>query len=164
MNSRPHYIAGAPPALQRHAHPLLLGLLCGPPEASLRANVVCRLRAYYSAYVIGGWDVLVFFDFLCMPQVPRSVSEQSIFNECLPNMGTLYSTFQVLALTCVPSGDTTHDYNDSGWCTCELGIAVLGKRLHRYSSELLASQSHSALVEAGKSPMDLASYAVPYGR
>ena len=43
--------------------------------------------------------------------------------------------FPVMTLTDVPEGDTSHGYNASGWCTCELFIATLGDQLHPYSSE-----------------------------
>merc|ERR1712184_173430 len=69
--------------------------------------------------------------------IPRTDEEEAIFNECLPSMGTLYSTFPVLALTEAPPGDDSHDYFGSGWCTCELTVATLGKQLQTFSMHVL---------------------------
>merc|ERR1740123_1062728 len=105
-----------------------------------------RLRNLHRAYLVGGWDVVVFFDFMSIPQngitsegevVWRTQEEQEIFDECLPNMGSLYSLFPVLVLTDVPDGDVAHDYFDSGWCMCEFNIALLANQLHPYSVEEL---------------------------
>ena len=87
-------------------------------------NLVCRLEAHFSQsdfcggigisrwlnrlhrrYCIGGWDVVIFFDFTSIPQrrvqedgsiLQRAPEEQAVFEECLPNMGTLYTLFPVL--------------------------------------------------------------------
>jgi len=119
------------------------------PRAFYRAGhglgVFYRLS---DAYFVGGWDVVIFFDFMSIPQhgidaygetIPRTLEEEAIFKECLPHMGALYSRFPVLVLVDVPEGDTVHDYMDSGWCTCELNVSMLGKQLGRYSEEALVA-------------------------
>lgn len=91
-----------------------------------------------------------FFDYMSIPQrgidsngvtIERTPEEQAVFVECLPNMGTLYSIFPVLALPDVPDGDTQHNYHDSGWCTCEFFVAMLGKTLIKFSLAVLESFS-----------------------
>jgi len=136
--------------------------LCGGGSSCTQHwNLATRLHA---ACFIGGWDALVFFDFMSVPQeglnadgskLDRTTSENAIFNECLPNMGVLYSLFPVLALTDVPDGDTSHDYFNSGWCVCEFSVAALGQQLHKYSSELLDTQAGTkrALIECSSHPM-----------
>lgn len=105
---------------------------------------VAWLRRLYKMYCIGGWDVVIFFDFLSVPQrtvaedgsvIERTDEEEAVFQECLPSMGTLYSINQVLILPEVPDGDTLHEYVSSGWCTCELMIGMLGRTLHKYSED-----------------------------
>ena len=76
-----------------------------------------RIRASVAA----GSDVLVFFDFMSIPQVgkdasgdpiPRTQGEERLFLEVLPNMSTLYDTFTVCVLPDVVEG--VHPYQDSG--------------------------------------------------
>ena len=73
--------------------------------------------------MVGGWDVLVFFDFCSVPQegvdqdgnaIPRPMSDQHVFDECLPNMGALYSVFHVLVLTKTLDG-YTHSLGHLVW-------------------------------------------------
>ena len=77
-----------------------------------------------------------------------------MFTECLPHMGTLYATFPVLVLNEVPDGDTDHNYVDSGWCACELAVAMLGQTLHQFSSEQLRAQMRGSHIELSMSNMD----------
>jgi len=106
-----------------------------------------------NALCIGGWDVVIFFDFLSVPQrkqqadgliIERTPAEQEVFISCLPNMGTLYSTFEVLVLDEVPDNDAEHNYIESGWCSCEWGIAMFGNTLPRYSAEQLQRYASNA--------------------
>merc|ERR1712151_1396777 len=87
--------------------------------------------------------------------------EQLIFEECLPNMGALYSTFPVLVLDAVSDGDADHRYIDSGWCTCELRVAMLGGTLYEFSNEELRKaqrQSEIDLVERSMSDSTASSF------
>ena len=77
-----------------------------------------------------------------------------VFEECLPNMGTLHSTFLVPVLTDVPGDDTTHYYIDSGWCTCELAVAMLGQTLEQLSKEHLRSLMRGSHIELSMSNMN----------
>lgn len=81
-------------------------------------------------------DVLVFFDFMCVPQegftedgtvIPRTEGEVKVFQECLASMSVLYSMFPVLVCDEVP--ESTTSYFDSGWCFAELVTASLGGQL-----------------------------------
>jgi hypothetical protein len=92
--------------------------------------------------ITGGSDVLVFFDFMSLPQqgisdsgelIPRTREEKETFDRCLPNMGSLYSMFPVLV--CAEVADGVEPYETSGWCFLERSIATLGHQLHTYSPE-----------------------------
>lgn len=107
-----------------NSHFSLAGLRCGNIKASL----------------IGGWDVLLFFDFMCLPQVGkdkdgmealRTPEEDALFRQCLPNMGALYSFFPVLILNEVTKDHTP--YEQSGWCFSEVVTATLGKQVDLYN-------------------------------
>jgi len=98
-----------------------------------------------------GWDVLVFFDFMAIPQIgktddgveiPRTTEELQVFQEALPEMGALYSMYPVLVLPEV-TGDA-HPYFDSGWCYCEWQQALLMRRLSKYSQAFLDSLPSSS--------------------
>jgi len=95
----------------------------------------------------GGWDIVVFFDFMAIPQngndSMRTPEEQNVFDTCLPNMGVLYSIFPVLVLPEVTPG--AHAYSASGWCFSELMTAMLGKQLSRYSASMLTAAKRSSL-------------------
>eukprot|EP00929_Paragymnodinium_shiwhaense_P001324 TRINITY_DN101548_c0_g1_i2.p3 TRINITY_DN101548_c0_g1~~TRINITY_DN101548_c0_g1_i2.p3 ORF type:complete len:182 (+),score=8.03 TRINITY_DN101548_c0_g1_i2:776-1321(+) len=96
--------------------------------------------------VHGGSDVLVFFDFMGLPQigqtsdgelVPRTEEETTIFQEALPLMGALYSMYPVLVLQEVTQD--VHPYFSSGWCSSEFYTALLAKQLERFSPEAILS-------------------------
>jgi len=119
-----------------------------------------------SLLCVGGWDVVIFFDFLSIPQclqitnpegdlsiVQRTPAEQAIFISCLPSMGTLYSTFPVVVLDEVPD-DTEHNYIDSGWCTCEFHIAMLCNTLPKFSAKQLRQYARPAQVEEIRTNID----------
>merc|ERR1711988_1774642 len=106
-----------------------------PKEWSCTAN--------YRWHMLAGWDILVFFDFMALPQVgvdangdelPRTEAETQIFAEALPLMGTLYSIYPVLVLPEVTA--VVHPYRDSGWCFSEFVTALLGRQLGLYSPEI----------------------------
>jgi len=115
-------------------------------------------QGYFSqlrAALTGGYDVLVFFDFMCIPQVgwdsttneliPRTPEEEVVFKECLPNMGALYSQFPVIILDDVPDGAVS--YFDSGWCFSELSTAQASRQLDRFSPKWSGgSKKHEDLV------------------
>lgn len=122
-----------------------------------------RFLRWYRTACIGGWDVVIFFDFMSLPQngiaadgsiILRSLEETKVFLECLPNMGTLYSLFPVLALTEMPEENTAHNYFGSGWCFCEFIIAMLNKQLSQYSNETLQSFRRKTLLFASMQLMD----------
>lgn len=93
--------------------------------------------------LMGGWDVLVFIDFMGLPQITtddkgglvmRSAEDELVFRECLANMSALYSTFPVLVMDEVQQG--AHPYLESGWCFSELVVATLGNSLSPYSPDM----------------------------
>merc|ERR1719174_1558236 len=67
------------------------------------------------------YDVLLFFDFIGVPQIgmnadgtliQRTPEEQQIFEEALPAMGGLYTMYDVMVCPEVPEG--VADYDSSG--------------------------------------------------
>lgn len=112
------------------------------PQLGKGTGVRGRLQGIQNS-LLGGWDVLLFFDFMCLPQIGldehgqkilRTEAEEAIFRKVLPHMGALYSFFPVMALEEVV--ENTHSYWESGWCFSELSIATLGRQLHQYSSHM----------------------------
>merc|ERR1712194_565440 len=92
----------------------------------------------------GGWDVLLFFDFMSLPQIGRTASgdlihrteeEAALFSEALPSTGSLYTMYPVL-VACQVTSDT-HPYWSSGWCTSEFFSALITGQLCEYSSEVV---------------------------
>jgi len=88
-----------------------------------------------------GSDVLLFFDFMGLPQIgkaadgeliERTEAEKKLFFEALPSMGALYAMYPVLVIPEVCEG--VHPYFSSGWCSSEFYSALLSKQLHEYSS------------------------------
>jgi len=103
-----------------------------------------NLMAMFRSMRLCGWDVLVFFDFMALPQIgktedgveiPRTEEETAIFKEALPQMGELYSMYPVLVLPEVT--EFVHPYSSSGWCFCEFEQALLMRRLSKYSQAFL---------------------------
>lgn len=127
--------------LEAHFSP---GQICGRRRRGCQGADGLRrwLSRAHAGLCLGGWDVVIFFDFMSLPQegidadgaiIPRTPDEQAAFVECLPSMGTLYSLFPVLVLSEVPQGGAVHGYMESGWCFCEFTIAALGKQLDIFS-------------------------------
>ena len=92
--------------------------------------------------ITGGSDVLVFFDFMSLPQegisdsgerILRTSEEKETFDRCLPYMGSLYSMFPVMV--CEEVAEGVAPYETSGWCFLERSIATLGHQLHTYSPQ-----------------------------
>jgi len=100
----------------------------------------------------GGWDVVVFFDFSCLPQEPRSEEENFIFSQCLPHMGVLYSMFPTLILHEVTHG--AHGYMESGWCFCEYQTAMLGKQVSAFSCNSAAALRQASLISVDHGDME----------
>ena len=92
--------------------------------------------------ITGGTEVLVFFDFMSLPQegisdsgerILRTSEEKETFDRCLPYMGSLYSMFPVMV--CEEVAEGVAPYETSGWCFLERSIATLGHQLHTYSPQ-----------------------------
>jgi len=117
-------------------------------------------RQTFDSMRYGGNDVLVFFDFMALPQIgkdpktgrliQRTESEADLFFKALPDMGALYTMYPVLVLKEVPPG--VAPYDSSGWCFAEFCSALLTKQLSKYSAEALeeyvSSDSFSCIVLA----------------
>merc|ERR1739849_42499 len=63
------------------------------------------LVSIWNSLTIGGSDCLLFFDFMCLPQIglaadgepiDRTDEEKQVFFEALPSMGALYTHYPVL--------------------------------------------------------------------
>eukprot|EP00929_Paragymnodinium_shiwhaense_P001411 TRINITY_DN101642_c0_g1_i1.p1 TRINITY_DN101642_c0_g1~~TRINITY_DN101642_c0_g1_i1.p1 ORF type:complete len:798 (+),score=175.49 TRINITY_DN101642_c0_g1_i1:123-2516(+) len=107
----------------------------------------------------GGHDVLVFFDFMSLPQVgkapsgaelPRTPQENAVFTEALPAMAALYSVFPVLVVPDVRPQETS--YFEGGWCFAEFALAVLNGTHVQFSQEIAEEFSLSgAAIERSNS-------------
>eukprot|EP00928_Gymnodinium_smaydae_P094036 TRINITY_DN7847_c0_g4_i2.p1 TRINITY_DN7847_c0_g4~~TRINITY_DN7847_c0_g4_i2.p1 ORF type:complete len:679 (-),score=69.11 TRINITY_DN7847_c0_g4_i2:47-1795(-) len=117
-------------------------------------KLLCRAALDYKS--LGGSDILIFFDFMCLPQigadaegkeVPRTTAEDELFQRLLPSMGSLYSFNPVMILPEV--ANDLHSYDSSGWCFSEMCTAALGKQLDKYSQEWqqLATAQLKAIFE-----------------
>lgn len=85
---------------------------------------------------------------------PRTLEETAVFNECLPNMGALYSMFPVLVLSATPEDDVEHNYTESGWCTCEFTVAMLGGQVRKYSSQMITRLARASTIKRSEDLMD----------
>lgn len=118
---------------------------CGELLAPLMSIRVC------------GFDALLFFDFMALPQIgqaedgsklERTEEEQQLFQQALPEMGALYTMYPVLVIPEVTLD--VHAYLDSGWCFCEFEQALLCNQLWQYSSafvETLEAQKNECKDE-----------------
>lgn len=93
-----------------------------------------------SAFHYSSTDVLLFFDFMSLPQIgkdnqgeliQRTSEETTAFMEALPAMGALYCMYQVIVLPEVSQG--VHPYWHSGWCFSEFCGSLLNKKLTKFS-------------------------------
>lgn len=115
--------------------------------------VTANWRRLFDSMSLGGDDVLVFFDFMALPQVgqdhasgellQRSKRDNEIFAEALPHMGALYTIYPVLVLREVVPG--VPPYDSSGWCFTEFCSAMLTKQLRKYSKEALEEYTRTGL-------------------
>ena len=69
-----------------------------------------------------------FIDFMCLPQSPRSESQDKIFKSCLQSMNVWYATYPVIVC------NTDERYFNSSWCICE---------------NMLAHQSQNSIYTSG---------------
>lgn len=98
----------------------------------------------WNGMTTGGSDVLLFFDFMSLPQIgqlsdgsliERTEDEKELFFEALPAMGAMYAIYQVLVIPEV-SRDV-HPYFSSGWCFSEFCTALLSQKLEQLSSKAI---------------------------
>lgn len=107
----------------------------------------------------GGSDVVLFFDFMGLPQIgklpdgsliERTEAESRLFSVALPAMGAMYSMYQVLVIPEV-SGNV-HPYFASGWCFSEFCSAMLTQKLKQFSAEALVEYAEwlSTTADSGE--------------
>lgn len=110
----------------------------------------------------------LFWDWACLPQRPRTESEEAVFRRGLNCMGNLYgSLMKTTVIRCkyVPPRPSSHDkpvdewsawndkpYDASGWCNFETGAAMLAaghrhKRLERSLLRGLAKELPAKLID-----------------
>eukprot|EP00929_Paragymnodinium_shiwhaense_P082947 TRINITY_DN43989_c0_g1_i1.p1 TRINITY_DN43989_c0_g1~~TRINITY_DN43989_c0_g1_i1.p1 ORF type:complete len:605 (-),score=27.60 TRINITY_DN43989_c0_g1_i1:271-2085(-) len=118
------------------------------PETMVSAfhlGLFMGLRSMWKALVHGGSDVLLFFDFMGLPQIgltadgeqiARTAEETTLFVEALPSMGAFYGMYPVLVIPEVTA--EVHPYFTSGWCSSEFYTAMLAKQLDQYSAEAIS--------------------------
>ncbi len=71
-----------------------------------------------------------FIDYMCLPQAPRSKSQQEIFKSCLQSMNVWYTTYPTIVY------NTDERYFNSSWCICENLLAHQSQNLLFVSDNL----------------------------
>jgi hypothetical protein len=120
-----------------------LGLKFPTTFPEVFSGSICdAVKLLITAMTSQGDDVLIFFDFMALPQIgsrpdgtliERTESEAALFQKALPEMGALYTTYPVITLPEVGPGIAP--YFCSGWCFCEFIEAVLCKTIGEYSPD-----------------------------
>jgi len=114
-------------------------------------NMKCGFLAPFQSVRMCGWDVLVFFDFMALPQIgqnpdgsliERTEEETQIFTAALPMMGALYTMYPVVVIPEVLP--EVHPYSSSGWCYCEFEQALLYNRLSQFSAAYMEELGSSS--------------------
>jgi len=135
-----------------------LNTLASRLEEHYPVQLCCNLCAMLASITVCGCDVLIFFDFMCLPQIgrdqqgielPRTPEEQKIFEAALPEMGALYTMYPVLVIPEVTGG--VHAYTESGWCFCEYEQALLCDRLRHFSATFV--EEHDAEAKKAQRSM-----------
>merc|ERR1712160_145195 len=97
-------------------------------------------------------DVLIFFDFVSLYQIPRTLQQNDSFQQALGIINFLYFSFDVLVITEIPLSVKHHghylDYMAKGWCWAEASIANIGGSLMKLSQsvqEVLAKEQATRL-------------------
>jgi len=124
--------------------------------AGLMGNGFCSgISKLINGMTIGGSDLILFFDFMGLPQIgqlpdgsliERTPDETTLFMEALPAMGAMYTMYQVLVIPEV-SGDV-HPYFSSGWCFSEFCSALLSQKMELLSSKAIAEYTEWLAKEA----------------
>jgi len=118
----------------------------------------CSWKRFWQSLKVSDADVLVFFDFMALPQISknddgtiieRTKKEQLLFCEALPEMGTLYTMLQVMVLPEVSPG--VHSYSSSGWCFSEFQSALLMQKLNVYSATFTEQYLKESITQEGLS-------------
>eukprot|EP00931_Biecheleriopsis_adriatica_P103875 TRINITY_DN78666_c0_g1_i1.p1 TRINITY_DN78666_c0_g1~~TRINITY_DN78666_c0_g1_i1.p1 ORF type:complete len:559 (+),score=91.73 TRINITY_DN78666_c0_g1_i1:45-1679(+) len=127
-------------------------------------TLCCKsVSAVLESMRLGGNDVLVFFDFMGLPQIgkkddgeliQRTEEEAAIFFEALPHMGALYTMYPVIVLQEVTPG--VSPYESSGWCFSEFCSALLTKQLGKYSAAAVAEYTNNSAFSCIGMILDMA--------
>merc|ERR1712019_161230 len=103
-------------------------------------------------------DVLVFFDFCSLAQMPRTDDEDAEFRLALQNMGTMYYIFPVLIISYIPEDVQLKgryiSYTEKGWCFTEANIAAIGNQLDSLSSKEFDILKHSGALVSSEHAAD----------
>eukprot|EP00928_Gymnodinium_smaydae_P087997 TRINITY_DN72158_c0_g1_i1.p1 TRINITY_DN72158_c0_g1~~TRINITY_DN72158_c0_g1_i1.p1 ORF type:complete len:604 (+),score=53.63 TRINITY_DN72158_c0_g1_i1:55-1866(+) len=128
---------------------------------AFQSGMIAGLRSAWNSLIHGGSDVLLFFDFMGLPQIgitedgkqiPRTREEADLFNEALQSMGAFYGMYPVLVVPEVTA--EVHPYFSSGWCSSEFYTAMLAKQLDQFSEQAVGDfnaycrSNHLALTPA----------------
>eukprot|EP00928_Gymnodinium_smaydae_P093189 TRINITY_DN7722_c0_g1_i2.p1 TRINITY_DN7722_c0_g1~~TRINITY_DN7722_c0_g1_i2.p1 ORF type:complete len:604 (-),score=45.22 TRINITY_DN7722_c0_g1_i2:57-1868(-) len=102
------------------------------------------IRKLWNGITAGGSDVLLFFDFMSLPQIgknpdgsliQRTESETELFFEALPAMGAIYTMYPVLVIPEITN--SVHPYFSSGWCFSEFCSSWLAQKLTQLSGRAI---------------------------
>jgi len=74
-------------------------------------------------------DIGILWDYMSLPQHPRSESEKDVFSRGLKAINRVYgSKERTLTLQCIGDPDGSHPYHKSGWCRFEEAVSGIGKQ------------------------------------
>jgi len=130
-------------------------------RSACKVGFLQSLIGVWRSLTVSGADVVIFFDFACLPQIgqtptgaqiPRTEAETTLFMEALPAMGSFYAMYQVLVIPDVTPD--VHPYFASGWCYSEFCSAMLAKKLAKYSHKALGAYK-TWLTEQGAGDLTL---------
>lgn len=117
-----------------------------PGMFAMCSSPVSELSKALTSAIYTDYDVLIFFDFMCLPQkgkssdgtvIERTAEDQAVFQEVLPACGLLYTMFPVMVCPEVSAGVSS--YSSSGWCFCEWEQSKLCQTLSPYSLDTVAA-------------------------
>mmetsp|Transcript_51859 Transcript_51859/g.162575 ORF Transcript_51859/g.162575 Transcript_51859/m.162575 type:complete len:397 (+) Transcript_51859:176-1366(+) len=109
-------------------HPDPDGVQLGKVLGFLDEMVLAVFRSREEAATRAELDIGILWDYMSLPQHPRSATEQDLFLRGLKAINRLYgSTERTLTLQLIDDPDGSHPYHKSGWCRFEEAVAGIGK-------------------------------------
>uniref|UniRef100_A0A7S4V593 Uncharacterized protein n=1 Tax=Alexandrium monilatum TaxID=311494 RepID=A0A7S4V593_9DINO len=109
-------------------HPDPDGVQLGKVLGFLDEMVLAVFRSREEAATRAELDIGILWDYMSLPQHPRSATEQDLFLRGLKAINRVYgSRDRSLTLQCIGDPDGSHPYHQSGWCRFEEAVSGIGK-------------------------------------